>query len=163
MSTVHIIGLGRSAHGFKSDPLDTVFALAWDKEFRLQADTLFEMHPRSFFERRGEEYLEFLRESDTRIFMQLEDPEFRESWPYPIGEMELFLGRDYFGSSVAYMLAFAIFSTPKTIHLWGVDLDESIYDHQRPNLEWLIGFANASGIKVEIENVVWKTRYGWID
>ncbi|KKK61087.1 hypothetical protein LCGC14_3017830, partial [marine sediment metagenome] len=68
---------------------------------------------------------------------------------YPLDEVKAITG-DYFGSSIAYMLALAIWQRRERVDLWGVDLSEDIYDHHRPNLEYLIGFARGRGMTVNV-------------
>ena len=57
---------------------------------------------------------------------------------------------EYLTSSVAYMLALAIHKNASHIGIWGVEMNEDQYFHQRPNFEYLIGFAKGKGIKVTI-------------
>jgi len=68
---------------------------------------------------------------------------------YPLDEVKALVG-DYFGSTIAYMLALAILQRRERMDLWGVDLSEDIYDHHRPNLEYLIGFARGRGMTVNV-------------
>ena len=59
----------------------------------------------------------------------------------------------YLESSIAYMLAFAIFEEVDKINIYGVGAPfDSHYVAQRSNLEYLIGFARASGIEVEVQD-----------
>jgi hypothetical protein len=70
---------------------------------------------------------------------------------YPLDNVIKYIGRDYFGSTFGYMLAYAIYLEVNKIKCWGVDLDkEEEYIHQRPNAEWLIGIAEGRGINVDI-------------
>ena len=73
------------------------------------------------------------------------------SLSYPLNEVASLVG-DYFGSSIAYMLALAIWQGRERMDLWGVDLSEDIYDHHRPNLEYLIGFARGRGMMVGVSS-----------
>ncbi|MFH1602728.1 MAG: hypothetical protein ABIH03_02350 [Pseudomonadota bacterium] len=72
---------------------------------------------------------------------------------YPIEAVSAYFGGcRYFNSTVAYMLAFAIFLERfKRIMLAGVDYDIRIrheFMYERPNLEFWIGWAFAKGIDV---------------
>ena len=99
---------------------------------------------------------------------------------YPLAEVINTLGVDYFNSSISYMLGLAIHriksyryndkafiarDTPlyeSKIGLWGVDManitathpdDPSFkteFEYQRPNMEYLIGYARGLGIEVYI-------------
>ncbi len=89
---------------------------------------------------------------------------------YPLDGVIQAIGRDYFGSTFGYMLAYAIEQEPDNIKCWGTDLDsKEEYAHQRPNAEWLIGLAEGRGINVDIApgsslmtyNWQGMTRYGW--
>lgn len=69
---------------------------------------------------------------------------------YPLDNVIGAIG-DYFSSSISYMIGLAIIEGAKEISLYGVDAsDYGAYGYQRPNLEYLIGFARGSGIKVNI-------------
>jgi hypothetical protein len=75
---------------------------------------------------------------------------------YPYDEIIPMVG-DYFTSSISYMVALAILEIKKkgdpenTIGIWGVDLkDDQEWFYQRPNLEYLVGFAKGMGIKTMI-------------
>jgi len=80
------------------------------------------------------------------------------SMRYPIEDVIEFLSKydkyadgDYFVSSIAYMLALAMYEGFEEIHLYGIDLiDKDEYAHQRPNAEYLIGLARGMGISVFI-------------
>ena len=76
-------------------------------------------------------------------------------------------GEPYLESTFAYMLAYAIHlhaeGEPITrIGLWGIDLDSaSEWAYQRPNAEYLIGFARGRGIDVHIPKEAHLTRSFW--
>jgi hypothetical protein len=170
--TAHIFGLGPSARDFpgRESPSDRIYALGWDMENRDRADEVFEMHKTvGVGGDHAELYLEWLKTTDRRIWMQEPRPEYPTSEKYPLHSVQGLTGRDYFGSSVAYMIAYALLDMQHEIRLWGVDLTRSIYDHQRPNLEWLIGFAEGRGVEVEVSKggrlmtLPWTSgkRYGW--
>ncbi len=85
---------------------------------------------------------------------------------YPIRAVIKCIGRDYFGSTFGYMLAYALLlhqSAPiDSIQCWGMDMDsEGEYINQRPNVEWLIGLAEGRGIKVDIGLGSSLTKYDW--
>lgn len=83
-----------------------------------------------------------------RLYMQ--EAYFPFSERYPFEEVSATVG-DYFNSSIAYLLALAIHEGADRIGLWGVDmLDAEEYGYQRPNCEYLIGFARGRGIDVVV-------------
>jgi len=160
VSRVAILALGNSALRFDPAGYDAVYALPWDAENAPKATHLFEMHPLELLgapatgiggSGRSVSYLETLRSHPIgTLFMQQAYPEVPNAHAYPLFDVQKTLGRDYFGSSPAYMLGLAIHLRFERIEMYGVDLDDSIYDHQRPNLEWLIGFAQGQRTEVYV-------------
>lgn len=59
---------------------------------------------------------------------------------------------DYFASSVAYMIAYALYKGYKVIHLYGVCLNRFFYEsyRTRSGVEFWIGLAIGRGVKVNI-------------
>lgn len=118
------------------DPDWQCWALVIDPVNGARADLLFEMH-------------EWARaRADAK---QREGHAVVHSGNYPLADVIADLGRNWFESSIAYMAALAMLRRPKTIGLWGVHMaSASEYAHQRPNLCWLLGQAEARGIRVHI-------------
>jgi hypothetical protein len=79
-------------------------------------------------------------------------PEFPNSQRFPIEELVEGFGIDYFTSSVAFELAFALAQPGVSeIGLWGIDLTHGTeWGDQRPCAEYWIGRAVERGIKVTI-------------
>lgn len=71
---------------------------------------------------------------------------------FPYSECRDLIGRDYFTSSPACMLAYAILRGYTDISIYGVDMaiDDHEYFMQRPCMEGWLGFAIGRGIKVTI-------------
>lgn len=139
---------------------------------------LFEIHPLSYLESIQNElarkHLKFLKKShDFRIYM-LDDlvklrtnvkglPVFPSAEPYPMDKVinNIFanLLRDgkpqpYLTSSIAYMIALAIYEGFEKIELYGIELkSETEYTYQRANAEMLCGVAMGRGIEVHIPQV----------
>ena len=84
------------------------------------------------------------------ILMLGEDHAFPSVLRYPIEDVVARAGRDYFSSTVAYALAFALtLEDVAEVGLWGVDLThDSEYAHQRPCAEYWCGRLEGAGIKV---------------
>lgn len=104
---------------------------------------VFEMHTLKHLEEgRGKDYIEKLKEMDNLVMRDSLIPGC-EIFPFkeaePIG--------DYYTSSGAYMLTYAILQNPEEIYLDGFSLTEN-YGNQRACLEYLIGFAKGKGINV---------------
>ena len=152
---MNIVGLGPSHDNVPWE--EKTWGLPWDA-WAPRYDLLFEMHDRILFESRGKKYMDRLRESDVPIVMQKKHEDIPKSISYPLDTVNSIVG-DYYGSSVAYMVALAIMRKEDRIILYGVDLSDD-YDHQRPNLEYLIGFARGKGIEVEVpeESLLLKRR-----
>lgn len=75
---------------------------------------------------------------------------FPSSRRYPIEDVIRKVGRDYFTSTVAYMLALAFCQDDVVeVGLWGIDLvHETEYGEQRPCAEYYIGRLEGKGVKV---------------
>lgn len=145
MRRVAIAGLGPTHDDVPWSEWET-WGVAWDAWFP-RYSLGFEMHDRQLW---TPKHLERMKRADIPILMQKECEDVSMSRAYPRYAVELTVGRDYMGSSIAYMLAYAIYRKADEIGLWGVDLSDDMHDHQRPNLEYLIGFAEGRGIKVHV-------------
>lgn len=102
-----------------------------------------------------------------RIFMLEDAPAFPSVDRFPIEDVSEELGRDYFTSTVAYALAYAL-TLPDVaeIGLWGIDLTHnSEYADQRPCAEYWAGRIEAAGIKLAIHEksamLRQRQRYGY--
>lgn len=117
-----------------------------------RTDRHFEMHmPEATADVRDPNYLQWLRESPIPVYMIECQDEIPMSVRYPIEEAIKYVGRDYFMSSPAFMLALAGMEGFEEIHMYGVNLaigDE--YFYEKPNCEWIIGVLQGRGIKVHI-------------
>lgn len=90
------------------------------------------------------------REMGGNFILQEADPEVPGSISYPLDEVTG-LGRDYFGSSLAFMLGYAVLQNRPKIHVMGFEMQgQDGYAHQRHNAEYWIGVAEGRGISVEI-------------
>ena len=86
------------------------------------------------------------------IMMQEKYPQFPSSQVFPIEELVKQLGADYFTSTVAMELAYALsLKDVEEIGLWGIDLVHGTeWGDQRPCAEYWIGRAVERGVKVTI-------------
>ena len=158
---VAIVGLGPNSHDdapFHDDEWET-WGLPWDNGYWAYCDVLFEMHGRNLFLHpdadRSPSYLIDLENCYQPVWMQEAHADIPNSLAYPVKEVTEMLGLDlpdpeYFGSSPAYQIALAIYQERPKIGLWGVEVKDDIHDHQRPNLEFLLGFARGRGIEIEV-------------
>jgi hypothetical protein len=99
------------------------------------------------------------RELGIPLYMIDSDPDFPTSIPFPLEEVAKG-HRMYFESSVAYILAFALYlkrtTNPnlKTIHMFGIDMvHDTEWGYQRPNCEYWIGMLEGAGMTVNIPKV----------
>lgn len=150
MKPVCLVGLGPSSHGKKWQREDwEVWGMATDP-WAPNYDLIFEVHdpfewyPYELSEKR-------LNEMGRPICMQTASPEVSKSFTYPLEDV-IEIGRDYFGSSLAYMLGLAILQNRPRIRTMGFEMQgQDGYAHQRHNAEYWIGVANGRGIPVEVE------------
>ena len=151
---VAVIGLSPSSHDCSpwNDPTWEKWGLPWDSDW-VRCDRLFEMHDLDLIRTvkcRRSDYEDRLRSCLVPLYMQEQYPDL-PCQRYPFEAVSASLGRSYWNSSPAYMVALAIHEGAKEIGIWGVDsLDGEEYAYQRPNLEWLVGIAEGKGIKVTI-------------
>lgn len=146
---VAIVGLGP---GGQDAPFGewSCWALLWDRFSRIRANAVFEMH--NLAEIEDMDAADDL-EPGTPIYWQHRHKVTSGGCfvPYPLDDVIEDIGRDWFESSVSYMVALAIHQGAEEIGLWGVHGDDKgQYLHQRPNLSWLLGLAEGRGIRVTL-------------
>ena len=148
-----IVGFSPTTHDLAFDrQFDEVWGMPWDEGYWVHYSRLFEMHNLNLLrtvECRPKDYEERLKEVDAPLYMQEEYKEF-PCIKFPIESVAKITG-DYFNSSIAYMVALAIYEEVNSISIFGVDMkDDEEYFYQRPNLEYLIGLAKGKGINIHI-------------
>lgn len=113
-------------------------------------------------------YIDRLKESHVPLIMQ--EAYFPSAIQFPLKEVTKITG-DYFSCSLSYMVAMAIYEEVEHIGFYGVTMSDGDYQHQRPNMEYLIGLARGKGITVDTgdsplvkyENIEgYKERYGYL-
>ena len=175
MKPLAIIGLSPETHDDApwEDETWERWGLPWDVDAP-RCHFLFEIHdPGDWGKYYTGSATERMREIGVPVYLQAVHDDVPLSLEYPLDEVVKYLGRDYFGSSLAYPLALAIMHR-RRIGLWGMDLSDAYYDHQRHNLAWLLGHAEARGLTLEGPNVDtilalsddvkgwgYPKRYGW--
>ena len=93
---------------------------------------------------------EFLAGLDIPVYMREEDALIPSSVEYPLSEVMERFGA-YFTSTMAYMIALALYEGVDEISLLGIDLDVGDeYKHQKPCVEYLLGMAKGMGVKVTL-------------
>jgi len=142
-----------------------IWALAWAKVPR--ASVCFDLH-RFTDDRKAirGDYFGWLKGLNVPVYMQKESIEkfgikkhVPKVVPFPEEDVRNFIwklsnsekDRNYFGSSIAWMLGFGMYCGYSHILMTGVDMSaDTEYFTQRPNLEYLIGLARGRGYTVEI-------------
>lgn len=120
--------------------------------FPRRADRWFEMHSPEFTaDLRDPGYIPWLESLTIPVYMLDVQAQFPTSCRYPIESAIVYAGRDYFTSSIAYMLALAAIEGFEEIHLYGINLaigDE--YFYEKPCAEWWIGYLEGKGMTVVV-------------
>ena len=142
------------------DPSWELWTLAWDPV--PVTHRIFETHKnfRMYLgsKEEGDFHVSGLRMSKVPVYMLERHDDIPMSVKYPMGLIGDLIGKTregypYLESSIAYMMALAIWESEPgdRIAIFGVDLHcDSEYAFQRPNMEYLIGLARGKGIKVYI-------------
>lgn len=114
-------------------------------------DAWFELHGNLLWpENRhyGEPYVQYLRTLTCPVYMQ-DQSLVPNAITFPMVEMVKEFGRDFFSSSFAWMMAFAMYSGAKEIALYGVDMaSKDEYIQQRPGFYYFKREAERRGIKI---------------
>jgi len=115
----------------------------WDVWFELHGNLLWEENKGY-----GEPYINWLKTHRTPVYMQ--DQRYcPNASTFPMKEMVQEFGRDFFTSSFAWMMAFAIHKGAKEIAMYGIDMaSRDEYILQRPGFYFFRHLAQQRGIKV---------------
>lgn len=100
--------------------------------------------------------LSWLRTHPGPVYTSREHPDYPGLVAYPIAEVMATIGVEYFNSTAAYAVAFAIYAGVERITLFGCDFTyPNAHDAERGrgNVEFLLGFAKARGIKIGLPDV----------
>lgn len=124
-------------------------------------DLHFEMHSIPYLENLGiiPEYKEYLKFKGKNLILSIAHKDYPEAQIYPIKKVLKFFDMEkspYFNNTIAYMVAYALMTNPdlKELALFGIDMAATTeYAHQRPCLEYYLGWANARGISLVIPKV----------
>lgn len=145
-----VVGLGPNktdALKYCGAPGYKVVGLPWDGDSQ-RYDYWVEMHDRSLWERRGEQYIKRLQESTIPIYMQevYEDIPMSRKFPFHCMPSSF-----YYNSSPAYMLALCLQHCASGVEIFGVNLrDEEEYAYQRPNIEYIMGYLEGKLCRVNV-------------
>lgn len=181
MKKVALIGFARNTRALA--PFDDPSVELWglNEGYILgehRVDRWFQLHTWQSFTRSDNhndpKHFEWLRQKhDFPIYMQKKYPQIPSSVAYPLKKIkaEFGLGDDkeelYATSSFSYMMMQAIQERYDWIGVYGFEMaTDTEYSHQRPNAEYLIGYARGLGLTVEIpkqSNLLRGRMYGYED
>lgn len=106
----------------------------------------FQIHPREDYEGNHNPALghkEWLKTCGIPLYMEQLHEDIPTGIVFPRDDIVQSLGYDYFTSTIAYMVAFAIYKGYEEIRLYGIDMAaETEYFHERPCLEFWLGIAH---------------------
>lgn len=169
---VSIVGLGPSDSAY----LDTVKRLGGRKAYCdetwainahgqvLDCDLIFHMDDVRVQEIRTKErpdcniakMLEWLRTTKTPVMTSRPHPDYPALVAYPLEDVINKVGYDYFNSTAAYAVAYAIAIGVKKMSLWGFDFTyprNEDAERGRGCVEYWIGVAMARGIKIAVPKI----------
>lgn len=101
------------------------------------------------------DYMQEIAKLKIPVYMQEEWKIISKSKIFPFEQLMSFFKTKYFGCSIAWMLALALYEhlsgqLIKKIGFWGIELTGVEYYHQRATTERFIGYAEAKGIEIVI-------------
>lgn len=157
------------------DPTWEIWGLGWDPKLQ-RVNRLFEPHREDFW-RSLPGRLSFYKRCKIDLYMKDSHEDIPASRKYPLKEVweNVFpwvrnLGtwddpkpeEAVFESSMAYMLALAIYEKADRVGFWGVDMSVGTgYYYERPNMEALIAIARSRGIKVYVPKEAQLLKSAW--
>ena len=114
----------------------------------------------------GTDHIGWLEKCPIPVYMNEYRKQYQTSVRYPIEGVIEFFGRDYFTSTIAFMIALAIYEGFEVIDVYGVDLIVGTeWETQRQCAEYYIGWARGAGIEVHIPAasslLTQRFRYGY--
>ena len=113
---------------------------------------LFELHTQQVLEEANSwlGLLPHLKEKGENVILGHANPILPDATPFPKDELIAKFG-NYFTSSIAWMIAYAIHQDPEAIGLWGIDMmGQEEYGNQRPCCEYLLGIARGMNIMLSV-------------
>ena len=154
--SLNVAIVGMANIGRDSAPYDRpdweIWGLAWDHLPRLTR--VFDPHPRRRWADDVPHRLELYRSRDIPIYLTEAHDDIPTSIAYPLEEVGDLIGKNiegkpYIESTVGYMMGSALLEGAAKIGIYGVEMASTgEWAYQRPNMEYLIGFARARGVKV---------------
>lgn len=150
---IAICGTGPTRKDVPLDGSMEIWALAWDQELCRHASLAFEIHPRHEWPmylprsnaapKHRELYLDHLRSLKCPVLVQRGDRDIPNSRAYPVEQVIAYAKRDLYACSACYQLAWAWYqmspTSPRQVHLYGVECTAREYFHQRDKISYWLG------------------------
>jgi len=110
---------------------------------------------------------EWLKNAKCPVWMFEPLPEVPRAQRYPIEDVLKLFPRAYFNNTISWMIAKALLDGFEEIGIWGVDMaldgvhGQSEYAHQRPSVEYFVGWADGHGVQfyIPIESEICKCGF----
>jgi hypothetical protein len=125
-----------------------IWTLGANVESGKRISKLFELHTQFVLEEAGSwnGLFPYLKKHGKDVVLGHANPQLPDATPFPKDEIVAKYG-NYFTSSIAWMIAYAIMQEPDAIGLWGIDMmGNEEYGNQRPCCEYLLGIARGKNI-----------------
>lgn len=154
---VGIIGFAKSSRDLApyDDPSWQLWGVNGTWAIAKRLDCILDLHAPWIYEwepsRRPPGHVEHLRQFPGPVYLIEARDDMPTSRTFPLDDVIRHIGRPYLTSSIAQAFGLAMLEGAEEIGLWGVEMaTASEYADQRPCLEYLIGKAEACGIKVTL-------------
>ena len=96
-------------------------------------------------------YFDYLNSLQCDVYMQEPNEFVARAVAFPKNDLLVEFGNEFFTSSIAWMMAFALKEGAEEIAIYGVDMTSgSEYEYERPGARYWIEKARAQGVKVTI-------------
>jgi hypothetical protein len=155
MRTVTLLGMGKSATG-NLELIGEIWSLnnAYVHFKKLQFDRMFEIHDLSHArahkpDGKTADHFERLNQLGCPIYMQEPVPEIPLSRRYPLEEVALHFGTNYFIGTPSYMLALAIYEGVNRLRVYG--FDHADHQHHQQRQAWTFWMAKAQDAGIMID------------
>ena len=120
-----------------------------DLVLRRPVKLTFEIHDISQVRKRRPGQIEKINRLGIPVITRMKHELLPNSIPFPLGKMPV----QYFTSTIAYMIAYAVYKEATEIEIFGIALLlEHEYTDQKPCIEFWIGYAMGKGIKVTVHD-----------
>lgn len=120
-------------------------------------DVWFELHDSKMFLEQGWDpgFWEWMTKQEKPIYLQEKHRDIPASVKFPKDKLlkafPMAAERNFFQSSISWMIAFAISEGVEEIGVWGVDMArDSEYAEEKPSCTYFLGIAEGRGIKVTL-------------